>query len=264
VIARRVRKYSVFLVSNGFLFAVFVSLAQFSQNPYLSWAAFELSYVAFPFLIISIFLAACAYSWPLVKRGWRRRNWKLLSWAAGAGYALFYVFATNTISVSEPGVAIPANLSNGYVVFLAVYGPMAVWPDVEFYFPRVMNLTGYLSVGNVILIVSLGVLMAFAFSLLLQIVSVRLGSGKGAAAFIGGTVLAALSTNACCCCTPVLLPVLALLLGSSSLAAITYELVDPASPLSNLLVIATLGSLVASITLSTRWCCRPGLEEVAT
>jgi len=44
---------------------------------------------------------------------------------------------------------------------------MAVWPDVEFYFPSV-NVVGYLSVGNVLLFVSLGLLTAFAVLLLIQ------------------------------------------------------------------------------------------------
>ncbi len=259
--ATPVPKYPVFLVANAFLFAVFVSLAQFSANPYLSASAFDLAYVAFPFLIFSIFLAVVEYSWPLVRQGWRRRSWKLASWLAGVGYVLFYIFATNTINVPDPGISIPSNLSNGYLVSLAAYGPMAVWPDVEFYSP-IANLTGYLSVGNVMLFVSLAILTTFAVSLLIQNVSAKSRSRKdGAAVPLAGAVLAALSTNACCCCTPLLLPVLALFFGGSLSTALAYALADPVSPLANLLTLATLASLLVSIILSTRRCRQLRLGE---
>ncbi len=242
-------KYFVLI---AFLFAGYVSLAQFSAYPSLSGSAFEAGYLVFPFLICSIFLAVYIYSWPLIRRAWRRRSLKWFSLATGIGYVLFYIFATNTVSVPDPGVPIPANLARGYVVFLEVYGPMTVWPDVEFYFPNV-NLTGYFSVGNVLLFVSLALLTAFAVSLLMQSISARMRSREGAAP-LTGAVLASLSTNGCCCCTPVLFPVLAILFGGTVPSAIGEFLLNPQSPVSNLLVLATLASLLTSIIFSTRTC----------
>ncbi|MGP8068798.1 MAG: hypothetical protein ACLP5V_02785 [Candidatus Bathyarchaeia archaeon] len=248
-----------YLVLIAFLLAVYVSLAQFSASSSLSGSAFEAGYLVFPFLIFSIFLAVYGYSWPLIRRAWRRRSWKWFSLATGIGYVLFYVFATNTVSVPDSGIPIPANLARGYIVFLEVYGPMTVWPDVELYFPS-LNLVGYFSVGNVLLFIGLAFLTACAVTLLMQSASVRRQASGGAVSF-GGAFLAALSTNACCCCTPVILPVLVIFFGGTLPSVIADSFVNPQSPLSNLLVLATLASLVASVTLSVRRCrSEPNLE----
>ena len=172
---------------------------------------------------------------------------------AGAGYASFYVLVTNAVSAPDPGVPIPPELSHGYLVPFAAYGPMAVWPDVEFYFPS-MNLAGYLSVGNVLLFASLGFLTAFAAALLMRNISWRRKVGKGALTPFGGAVLASLSTNACCCCSPVLYPLVAILFGGAVPGAIADSLVNPQSPISNLFVLATLACLVVSVILLTRQC----------
>ncbi len=241
------------LVLFAFAMAVYVSLAQFSPYPSLSGSAFKLAYAVFPFLIFSVFFAVYSYSWPLIREAWKRKSWKRLSCTLGIGYTVFYIFVTNTISVPDPGVPIPADLARGYVVFLEVYGPMTVWPDVEFFFPNV-NLTGYFSAGNVLLFVSLALLTAFAVSLLMKSVSARMRSRESAATSVVGAVLASLSTNACCCCTPMLFPVLVLLFGGTVPSAVEESVVNPMSPLSNLLVLATLASLLTSIILSTRKC----------
>ncbi len=242
------------LVLIAFANAVYVSLAQFSPYPSLSGWAFKFAYLVFPFLIFSIFYAIYAYSWTLIRQAWKRKSWMTISWAAGIGYTLFYIFATNTISVPDSDAApIPSALSHGYIIPFEAYGPMAVWPDVEFYFPGV-GLTGYLSVGNVLLFLSLGVLTSFGVSLFLQNVRARRSLDRKVAAPFGGAFIAALSTNACCCCTPVLLPALALFFGGIVPNAVVLSLLNPQSPVSNMLVITTLACLTASVILSTRRC----------
>lgn len=246
---------SKYLVILGFVLAVYAALAQFSGIPSLAGSAFRLAYFAFPFLILSILLAVYAHSWAVIRRAWRKKRLKWLSWLAGIGYALFYVFVTSTISVPDGGVPVPSNLSHGYVILFEAYGPMTVWPDVEFYFPGV-NLVGYLSVGNVLLLVSLGLLTAFAVTLLLQNVSIRRSINRGVGTSFVGAFLTALSTNACCCCTPIILPVLAIFFGGTLPSAMAESLINPQSPVSNLLVLANLASLLTSVIVSTKGCCR--------
>lgn len=248
---RRTQTLAVLAADLAFANAIFVSVAQFSPYPSLSGWAFKLGYVAFPFLIFSIFFGIYSYSWPRVREAWKKKSWKWLSWAAGIGYTLFYIFVSNTISLADPGVEIPTTLSRGYFIPFEMYGPMTVWPDVKFYFPSV-HLVGYLSVGNVLLITSLGLLTAFAVSLLIRSVHARRTLNGKAALSLGGAFLAAVSTNACCCCTPIVLPALAVLFGGIIPNATLDFLLNPQSPASNLLVITTLASLTASVILSTR------------
>lgn len=239
------------LVLIAFAMAVYVSLAQFSPYPFLSGSAFKLAYVVFPFLILSIFFVVYSYSRTQIREAWRKKSWKWLSWTAGIGYVMFYIVVTNTISVPDPGVAIPADLSHGYILPFAAYGPMTLWPDVEFYFPS-MNLTGYLSMGNVLLFVSFGLLVSFSVSLLIQNITTRTSTSKRPSAPLAGVVFTAIATNACCCCTPAIFPILAILFGGVMPGAIAESLVNPQSPVSNLLALGTLASLTASTLLSTK------------
>jgi hypothetical protein len=149
---------------------------------------------------------------------------------AGVGYALFYVFVTNAVTAPDAGVTIPSELSHGYLIPFAVYGPMTVWPDVEFY-SRSMNLVGYLSVGNVLLFVSFGLLTAFTVALLMQNIATKKRVGSGPLTPIGGAILTALSTNACCCCSPAIYPVVAILFGGAVPGVIAESLVNPESPI---------------------------------
>ena len=241
-----------YLVLFAFLYACYVSIAQFSEYSIVSASAFKSAYFAFPILIFSILLSVYTHSWVFIRDAWKRRNWRWCSWLAGAGYALFYMFVTNALSAPDAGVTIPAELSQGYLIPFAAYGPMTVWPDVEFYSPT-MNLVGYLSLGNVLLFASFGLLTAFAAALLMRNIDLRSMRRRSLTPF-GGVILASLSTNACCCCSPVIYPVVAILFGGAVPGVIAESLVNPESPLSNLFVLATLACLVASVILLTRQC----------
>jgi len=248
----RFERVTEYLVLVAFLFASYVSVAQFAGYSYLSWSAFRSAYFAFPFLLFSIFLSVYAHSWLFIREAWKKRSWRWASWLAGTGYVLFYVFATNAVGIPDVGVTIPPELAGGYMLPFAAYGPMTVWPDVEFYSP-IMNLVGYLSVGNVLLFASFGFLTAFATALLMRNFALRKMSRRALTPF-GGAVLASLSTNACCCCSPVLYPVVAIFFGGAVPGAIAESLVNPESPISNLFVLATLACLVVSLILLTRQC----------
>jgi len=241
-----------YLVLFGFLFAGYVSIAQFAGYSYLNGAAFRFAYFAFPFLLFSIFLSVYTHSWVFIRDAWRKRSWRGASLLLGVGYAVFYVFATNTISAPDPGVTIPPEFSSGYVIPFAAYGPMTVWPDVEFYFP-LLKLVGYLSVGNVMLFASFGILTAFATALMIRNFKLR-SVRKGTLTPFGGAILASLSTNACCCCSPVIYPVVAILFGGAVPGVVADSLINPESPISNLFVLVTLACLLVSVILLTRQC----------
>ena len=150
----------------------------------------------------------------------------------------FLHFRDEQLALPDAGVTIPLEFSHGYLIPFAVYGPMAVWPDVEFYSPSV-NLVGYFSVGNVLLFVSFGLLAAFTVALFMRNIATRKRVSKGTLAPLGGAMVAALSTNACCCCSPAIYPVVAILFGGAVPSVIAESLVNPESPVSNLFVLIT-------------------------
>lgn len=229
-------------------------------------------YLAFPFLLSSIFFVISTHSFHLVKRAWTNRSWRWGSWLAAVGYVAFYAFITNNIAIPDNDELslLPLEARNGFVATGRLYGPMAIWPDIEFYTPA-LNLYGFFSVGSVLLFISLVLLVNFAVALLLQNIGFRMNvSGRSAAPF-AGTLATALSTNVCCCCAPALAPVFGLLLGGTTVGSLGYYLLTPTSPLIDLLVITNVSLLLVSTMLSTRSSCkltgmvdRVGQQDIAS
>jgi hypothetical protein len=191
--ARAFAKYSIIV---GLSFIISDVFAEQMTYPVGNLARMYFAYFAVPFLIFSIFVAVYVYSYRFVKLAWRNSKIKLLSVLAGIGYALFYIFTTNIIST--PDVPMPPN-SQGFLLPLQVYGQMTMWPDVEFWSPA-LNLFGYFSVGNILVVYSLTTLTMFSVALLAH--NIKRKFGKQSTVPFGGAFLASLSTNACCCCTP--------------------------------------------------------------
>ncbi|MDE1852858.1 MAG: hypothetical protein KGI38_03815 [Thaumarchaeota archaeon] len=231
------------------LIAEYVMLGGFFRAPVLDLLGFDLGYFAFPFFVLAVFLVIYAYSWPLIRLAWARRRVKRASWLAGGGFAVFYLFATNMVSTPDAGLPAPPH---GYFVASQVYSQMAIWPDIEFWSPRI-DLFGYFSVGSVLLLVSLGLLASFAFALLTQSISLRTEGrrSKGTTASFAGALVVSLFTNSCCCCAPLVLPLISVLAGVTATTSLQYSILVP-GPFSDLLAVADLAILLASIMLSTR------------
>lgn len=227
-----------------------VILWEFFRPSVLDLFGFDLGYFAFPFFVLAVFLVIYAYSWPLIKLAWARRRLKWASWFAGGGFAAFYLFATNMVSTPDAGSPLPPH---GYFVAFQAYSQMAPWPDFEFWSPRI-GLFGYFSVGSVLLLIALGFLASFAFALLMQSVSLRNEERhpKGTTVSFAGALAVSLLTNSCCCCAPLLLPLISALAGVTAATSLQYYVLSPGTPFSDLLSVADLAILLASILLSTR------------
>lgn len=231
------------IVLAGILFLEFYS----SRLPYV--LGFNLSYLVLPFFILAIFLLVYTHSWTLIRQAWGNRRLKWSSWLGGVGFAVFYLFATNMVSTPDAGSPPP---HHGYLVASAVYSQMALWPDVEFWEPK-LKLFGYFSVGSVLLLVSLGLLTSFALGLLMQSVSLRAeGKSPGTIASFGGAMVTSLFTNSCCCCAPLLLPLVSALAGATAAASLQFSLFSPGTPSSDMASLADLALLLVSILISTR------------
>jgi hypothetical protein len=204
--------------------------------------------VVFPFLLSSMFFAVYAHSRSAIGLALRNKRVRLLSAAAGVGYAVFYILATRTVSLfysySGPGSGL---VERGYLVGTLIYGPMVAWPGVIFYSPF-MGALGYFTVGNVMLIASLGVLAAFASALLIQGAAVKNRNATGAFA---GTFVISLFTNGSCCASAAMLPVVGALVGAGAESSLVLYLL-PGGPFYDLLIIGNLALLAAGIMISTR------------
>jgi len=222
----------------------------FPSFPLHDLGGFDLGYFVFPVFLFSVLFVVYAHSWPTIREAWKERRRRRISLLAGAGFAAFYVFATNMVSMLDPGTPLPPF---GFVVPSVVYGPMAMWPDVEFWFPKA-GFFGYFSIGTVLLLITLGVLASFAVGLLIQGITLRGGGrpGRGAVGPLGGAFAVTLFTNACCCCAPLLLPLVSALAGATAAASLQYSVLVPGSALSDLLAIVNPALLLVGILVSAR------------
>jgi hypothetical protein len=208
----------------------------------------DVGYFAFPFLLASLFFAVYAHSHGAIGLALKSKRVLLLSALAGIGYAAFYIVATGTVSLfySYSG-AQDSFAEHGYLMATMIYGPMVTWPGVVFYSPS-LRIFGYFTLGNVILIASLGVLVAFASALLIHGAAAK---NRDAAGAFAGTFVTSLFTNVSCCASAAMLPVIGALVGSGAESSLVLYLM-PGGLFYDLLIIANLAFLAAGIVISTR------------
>jgi len=214
---------SMYLLALAFSMALVDIFNQALTFPSGDFAAMDFAYFAFPFLVFATFFAVYAHSYTLVREAWSTRSVRIASWSIGVGYGLLYIFATSVIELNPDDLQdLPASLvRRGFVVPFSSYGPMTMWPNVEFYLPR-LNLFSAPSVGNILLVASLSLLAAFSSALVIQSLRRRM-RGRRSMSFYVGAFATALSANNCCCCAPVLLPALSLLFGGATTGTLTFD-----------------------------------------
>lgn len=178
----------------------------------------------------------------------RYRGWVL---AGAAGYTAFYLYATRLVGPPDASVAGPPSMpADGFLVLAAVYGPLTIWPVVEFWVPA-LNLFGAVSVGHAGLVATLAGLAGASLALVVR--ALRLDSGcRPAVASLAGSAGAALATTFCCCCPPVLTPVLALFVGSVAASPAAGLFMGSSSPLYHPLQVGTLALTLAGVLLLGR------------
>lgn len=168
---------------------------------------------------------------------------------AAISYGVFYMFATNMIA---PPDEFDPVLKSSFIVPYQNFGPLAMWPNLEFYLKSV-NLTGFVSVGSVITVLTLSGMMGLAVALFLYNINYmtpKAGSTTSSSMF--GAIVSSLSTNTCCCCSPAILPAVLVFFGSSATNSFWLEFSTPSSLAFNLALLLNLGLLLFSIIISSK------------
>lgn len=166
--------------------------------------------------------------------------------AVGLAFAGIYLWAGNLVGVPEPDDLPEGGAPrDAFVTFFAAYGPLAVWPNVEFWLPQ-LSLFGSLSLGVGMVVVTVATLMGLNWAGIAFLIGRRPGGGLGWRA--GGlAALGPLATNFCCCCAPAAYPLLALVLGTTTASSVGAWLVGSASPFYNLAQVAMIAFLLAAM-----------------
>jgi hypothetical protein len=180
---------------------------------------------------------------------WSRPGWRWRAAAMTALFTLFYLWTSKQVQVPSPHDT-PPHGAPSFVVTSSYYGPLAMWPSVEFWVAP-LKLGGAISLGSGLVTVTLATLTALVLALYVtnawQASRRRLPGQAG--------LMATLSTAAfsgCCCCSPTIFPVLAALFGTTGAGSVSAWLSGTSSPFSDVVQAAAIGFLLGMLTWQRR------------
>ncbi|MFB6139147.1 MAG: hypothetical protein ABEJ26_01770 [Halosimplex sp.] len=154
-------------------------------------------------------------------------------------FAVFFAFSAGTMTLAPDVTAEIAG--EGFVRTYVVASPLVYWPAVEFYVPSI-PLSGYVSVGTVLLVGLLGGLVALNAALVARQWEAD-GAVQSPRAMVG--TVAASGATACCCCAPALYGALGVVLGAAA-SPVYWAFMDPSSPVGGLFFAASVLVLTGS------------------
>lgn len=199
-------------------------------------------------LIFGTLAAAWACVLPHRHRFWPQlgsdRRALTIGGIAGALFGVFFAVGTHMVRIVPAEEAALAGDRSGYILSYETFGPLAVWPDVEVWWPAV-RLGAHATPASAGILVTAVSLFALAIAVLASNFSRgRLGATSGAGA-------APVAMNLCACCTPAFYPVLVALFGSAA-APLAYAMSDPELATYNVAQVANLWFLVLAVRVGIR------------
>ncbi|QLH81921.1 hypothetical protein [Halosimplex pelagicum] len=154
-------------------------------------------------------------------------------------FGVFYLFSAGTLSMNPDLTADIAG--QGFVTPYQVASPLVYWPALEFYFPAI-PLSGYVSLGSLLLVAILGGLVASNAALAAR--QLTTGGTIDSPRAIVGTVTTAGAT-ACGCCAPAVYGAAGAVFGAAA-TPVYWAFMDPSSPVGGLFFAASVLILTGS------------------
>jgi hypothetical protein len=154
-------------------------------------------------------------------------------------FGVFYLFSAGTLSVNPDLTADIAG--QGFVTPYQVASPLVYWPALEFYAPAI-PLSGYVSLGSLLLVAILGGLVASNAALAARQLTTG-GSVDSPRAIIG--TLTTAGATACGCCAPAVYGAAGAVFGAAA-TPVYWAFMDPSSPVGGLFFAASVLILTGS------------------
>ncbi|MFC7138631.1 hypothetical protein ACFQMA_02125 [Halosimplex aquaticum] len=154
-------------------------------------------------------------------------------------FAVFYAFSAGTVSMNPDVTA--DMVGQGFVTPYQVASPLVYWPALEFYFPAI-PLSGYVSLGSLLLVCVLGGLVASNAALAARQWTAG-GAIESPRAMIGTVTTA--GATACGCCAPAVYGAAGALFGAAA-TPVYWAFMDPSSPVGGLFFAASVLLLTGS------------------
>jgi hypothetical protein len=154
-------------------------------------------------------------------------------------FGVFYLFSAGTLSMNPDLTA--DMVGEGFVTPYQVASPLVYWPALEFYFPSI-PLSGYVSLGSLLLVAILGGLVASNAALAARQLTTS-GSLDSPQAIVGTVTTA--GATACGCCAPAVYGAAGAVFGAAA-TPVYWAFMDPSSPVGGLFFAASVLILTGS------------------
>jgi hypothetical protein len=217
---------------------------------------YSIGYILLPFTLFSLWRLAYSQSWKYLRDFLKKPRYLTVFLGVLVFYCLFYLFASGLFSASWLALPSADDLpvsSNSFYTFSQTYGPLTMWYTIDIWISP-LKLYGALSVGTLLMMLTVSMLMALNVLLVLYSLKLKNDKIKHIPAISGatGSSVAIAATSFCCCCLPALYPVLVLLFGSAAAETLSISLIDSSGPLFNVIQIGSLSFILLSVLTSTK------------
>lgn len=209
----------------------------------------DAGYLVLPLALLTVWVFVLVNFRHVVREVLQGGSYLAVAIVASLIFLGFYLWSTNLVAPPEPD-EMPSPGSPAFIVPFSAYGPLAIWPNVEFWIPQ-LRLFGAISVGTGLFVLTLAPMVGASLALLAFSVRRGLSCYRGGSAF-GGVAVAALGSNFCCCCAPAIYPLLAVVFGTTAASSAAVWMVGSSSPLYNLTQVGTLSLTLLAIGLLAR------------
>ena len=244
------RKSYHYLVCLGLSFLIWIILAyNYSVTKQTTQIQQNIAYVVLPLTLFFAWKVIHSFAGSSIKITFSSNRYLAYAGIAAISYGIFYMFATNMIAPPDESDPI---LKSSFIVPYQNFGPLAMWPNLEFYLKSI-NLTGFVSVGSMMIVLTVSGMMGLSVALFLyNLKHTNTKADATASSSIFGAIVSSLSTNLCCCCSPAILPAILVFFGSATANSFWLTFSTPSSLAFNLAQILNVALLVFSIIVSAK------------
>jgi hypothetical protein len=238
---------SITVLGSFFVWYVLILLQPWmSSDPKLYSVTLKVGYFILPFALISLWRLVLLHTGSQLKLILKRRRYRIVLIGTSAAYGLFYLYASGMIAPPDPEN--PILRLNGFFKVAEFYGPLTMWPNIEFWSPH-LKLFGAVSIGTFLMLITVSGLMGINLTLLAyawRLKSDQNTSIKTMGRTAGISVLVPVTSYGCCS-LPLLYPLFVILLGSTVAESLAPLLVNVSGSFFNLFQIAILSLLAATV-----------------
>lgn len=206
-----------------------------------------LGFFVFPLALFAVWAFVFANFRGMLGVVLRQRRYRWIAGVVAVAFAGFYLWSSNLVGVPEPEDLTQGGKREAFVIIFSAYGPLAIWPNVEFWLPQ-LQVFGAISIGVAMVVGTVSALMGLTWASLVFSLKVRRRQGALAGRTGAFAVIGTIGTNFCCCCAPAAYPLMALVLGTSTASSLGAWLVGSSSPFYNAAQVGMLVLMLAAMS----------------